>query len=187
MRALAYVLEDELIYVYDTPGDGRRPLHRYFSEGAADHFYTTLGDGGSIAGYVYEGIACYVYGAPGDNRVRLFRLWNGTSLDHGYTTRASSAPGYVAEPWEHIWVYDNLSYYGFFYSDSSASDHDLAQLRQWTNTGFASSLAQLRRASCRIDIDNDVDQRGVPPAAGPPRPAGFGTASNADLTKGFCW
>lgn len=143
VRDLGYVLEDELIYVHDTAGDGRRPLHRYYSEVETDHFYTALGDGGSIPGYVYEGIACYVYVTPGDNRVRLFRLWNASSRDHGYSTRASSAPGYAAEPWEQIWVYDNFGYYGFFYTDYTASNHDLAQLRQWTNTGFASSMAQL--------------------------------------------
>jgi len=60
-------------YVYDHPVGDARPIYRYYSGGAADHFYTASAAEGGAAlniGYEWEQIAFYV--EPSPHSIRVF-------------------------------------------------------------------------------------------------------------------
>ena len=83
------------------------PLHRGYSSGATDHFYTTSASERDTAvsrfKYTNEGTAAFVYTSALCGSVPLYRVQNPTVQDHFYTTdaaeetRAISQLGYVDE------------------------------------------------------------------------------------------
>lgn len=70
-------------------------LHRLYSPGAGDHFYTTSWSEAQNAfnnlGYKYEGVAAQVWTGGGQGRVALHRLYSPGTGDHFYTTSWNEA------------------------------------------------------------------------------------------------
>ena len=84
---------------------GTLPLHRYYSPGSGDHFYTTnteeigttrQGETGKH-GYKYEGHIGFVYSSAQPLTVPLYRYYNGKTGDHYYKLDEYLPPGYRYE------------------------------------------------------------------------------------------
>lgn len=54
-----YRYEGVAFQAYAAPTEGATAVHRYYLDGAADHFYTTSLAEGAASGYRYEGVAWY--------------------------------------------------------------------------------------------------------------------------------
>ncbi|KJA21457.1 hypothetical protein HYPSUDRAFT_187495 [Hypholoma sublateritium FD-334 SS-4] len=135
------------------------PLHRLYSTGGTDHFYTAsqpeANNAANVDGYTVEGSPCNIFTQQYEGTVPLYRMYNGAIVDHFYTTNAAEKDNAITKlgySYEGVtgYVYPDASCEGgrplyrlysqgatdHFYT-SDAAERDKAMTEGYANEGIA--------------------------------------------------
>jgi len=92
-----YGSEGVAAYVFDGPGPGRVPLHRFVNLQNGSHFYSL--SSATPAGYKAEGVECHVLASPSKSppSTPFYRFYKPGVDNHFYQTSPQTPSGYIPE------------------------------------------------------------------------------------------